>query len=143
MVEQRFRGEVALVTGCASGIGRAGARPFAAEGASVVVADVAITAGEETAHLIEIQVGCSREGGASTIWSAHPWWRNLRDGARAAAPAEAARLATRRGLTGAGRRIGVARAAPSPPSPDAIARAMQGRAVGRLTLDGRSERGGV
>ena len=37
----RLRGKVALITGAASGLGRVGAERFAAEGARVVVADVA------------------------------------------------------------------------------------------------------
>ena len=53
MAEQRFNDKVALVTGAASGIGRACARLFAEGGASVIVSDVAAEGGEETAHLIE------------------------------------------------------------------------------------------
>ena len=49
-------GKVALVTGAASGIGRATALAMAREGANIVVADVVVEAGEETARLI-------REGG--------------------------------------------------------------------------------
>ncbi len=43
---------VALVTGGGSGIGRATALRFAAEGARVVVGDISLEAGEETAELI-------------------------------------------------------------------------------------------
>jgi NAD(P)-dependent dehydrogenase (short-subunit alcohol dehydrogenase family) len=48
-----FSGKVALVTGGASGMGRATAQAFAAAGAQVVVADVADEAGAETVALIE------------------------------------------------------------------------------------------
>ncbi len=48
----KLNNRVALVTGGASGIGRATARALAAEGAKVVVSDVNTTAGEETAHLL-------------------------------------------------------------------------------------------
>jgi NAD(P)-dependent dehydrogenase (short-subunit alcohol dehydrogenase family) len=51
--QQRFSGKVALVTGGASGIGRACAQLFAREGAAVVVSDVAVEGGEETVRLIE------------------------------------------------------------------------------------------
>lgn len=44
---------VAIVTGAASGIGRATAQLFASEGASVVVADVDEASGGETVRLIE------------------------------------------------------------------------------------------
>jgi NAD(P)-dependent dehydrogenase (short-subunit alcohol dehydrogenase family) len=53
MAEQRFSGKVALVTGAASGIGRACAQLFAKEGASVVVSDVALEGGQQTVRLIE------------------------------------------------------------------------------------------
>lgn len=47
----QFNGKVALVTGGASGIGRAAALAFARNGAKVVVADVLQTEGEETVAL--------------------------------------------------------------------------------------------
>jgi NAD(P)-dependent dehydrogenase (short-subunit alcohol dehydrogenase family) len=55
-----FDGKVAIVTGAASGIGRASARRFAREGASVVVADVDEKWGEETAALIAGDGGTAR-----------------------------------------------------------------------------------
>lgn len=48
----RFHGKVAVVTGAASGIGAASAFRLAAEGASVVVADIAGEAGEQVAEKI-------------------------------------------------------------------------------------------
>ena len=48
-----FEGKVALVTGGASGIGRATAQLFARERAKVLVADVDIQGGEETVHVIK------------------------------------------------------------------------------------------
>jgi NAD(P)-dependent dehydrogenase (short-subunit alcohol dehydrogenase family) len=47
----RLEGKVAFITGAATGIGRATAVLFAREGATVVVADIAAAAAEETAHL--------------------------------------------------------------------------------------------
>ncbi len=48
----RLEGKVAVITGAASGIGRASARRFAAEGARVVVADLAVREGEALADEI-------------------------------------------------------------------------------------------
>jgi NAD(P)-dependent dehydrogenase (short-subunit alcohol dehydrogenase family) len=52
-----FDGKVALVTGAASGIGRATALAFAKAGAKVMVADVAAEGGRETARLISQSAG--------------------------------------------------------------------------------------
>ncbi|MCY4437023.1 MAG: glucose 1-dehydrogenase [Chloroflexi bacterium] len=51
-MERPFTNKVALVTGAASGIGRAAALAFARVGARVVLADVDVQGGEETAQLV-------------------------------------------------------------------------------------------
>lgn len=48
-----FEDKIALITGAASGIGRATARAFADEGARVIVLDVSTEAGHETVQLVE------------------------------------------------------------------------------------------
>jgi NAD(P)-dependent dehydrogenase (short-subunit alcohol dehydrogenase family) len=53
----RFENKVAVVTGAAQGIGEAYARALAAEGASVVVADINADAGEVVAKSIESEGG--------------------------------------------------------------------------------------
>ena len=52
MTERRFAGKVAFVTGAGSGIGRATAIAFAAEGAEVVLADIDTVGNEGTARLV-------------------------------------------------------------------------------------------
>lgn len=52
MTERRFAGKVAFVTGAGSGIGRATAIAFAAEGASMALADIDAAGNEETARLV-------------------------------------------------------------------------------------------
>jgi NAD(P)-dependent dehydrogenase (short-subunit alcohol dehydrogenase family) len=54
---KRYVGKVAFVTGAGSGIGRATALAFAREGASVLVADIAEKANQETARMIEAEGG--------------------------------------------------------------------------------------
>jgi NAD(P)-dependent dehydrogenase (short-subunit alcohol dehydrogenase family) len=58
---RRLDGRVALVTGAASGIGRAPAERLASEGATVLVTDVQDDVGEQTAAAI-------RDGGGSAIY---------------------------------------------------------------------------
>ena len=53
----QFEGKVALITGAASGIGRASAIAFARQGASVVIGDVDVAGGEETVKQIEAHGG--------------------------------------------------------------------------------------
>lgn len=50
---QNMKAKVATVTGASSGIGRATALIFAREGTKVVVSDVDVTGGEETADIIK------------------------------------------------------------------------------------------
>jgi NAD(P)-dependent dehydrogenase (short-subunit alcohol dehydrogenase family) len=52
MTERRFAGKVAFVTGAGSGIGRATATAFAAEGADIALADIDAAGNEETAHIV-------------------------------------------------------------------------------------------
>ena len=51
-MSRAFEGKVALITGGASGIGRVAARAFAREGARVVISDLAVEGGQETARMI-------------------------------------------------------------------------------------------
>ena len=65
----RFDGKVALVTGAASGIGRAAALRFAAEGAAVAVADIDEPGALSTARVIEERGGRAQ---AIPVDVAHP-----------------------------------------------------------------------
>ena len=57
----RVEGKVALVTGGASGIGRATALMFAREGAKLVIADMNEEGGHQTVHMI------TEKGGEATF----------------------------------------------------------------------------
>jgi 2-hydroxycyclohexanecarboxyl-CoA dehydrogenase len=59
---KRFEDKVAVVTGAASGIGRAAARQLAAEGAAVVVADIDLEGAEKAAGEIRGQGGKAQAG---------------------------------------------------------------------------------
>src|SRR3989441_1706397 len=56
-----LNGKVALVTGGASGIGRATALTFAREGAKLVIADMQEEGGQQTVHMI------TEKGGEATF----------------------------------------------------------------------------
>jgi NAD(P)-dependent dehydrogenase (short-subunit alcohol dehydrogenase family) len=57
---ERFKGQMAVVTGAGSGLGRAGARRLASEGAAVACLDVVVEAVEKTAAEITAAGGRAR-----------------------------------------------------------------------------------
>ena len=65
-----LKNKVALVTGASSGIGRAVALMWAREGAKVVVSDVNVQAGEETAALVRAALAVSASMRPLRVW---PW----------------------------------------------------------------------
>ena len=56
-MDSKLKGRVAVITGGASGLGRATAERFAAEGADLVLADLNVRAGEEAAAAISADSG--------------------------------------------------------------------------------------
>ena len=56
-MDSKLKGRVAVITGGASGLGRASAERFAAEGADLVLADLNARAGDETAAAITAETG--------------------------------------------------------------------------------------
>ena len=66
----RLKDKVALITGAGSGIGRASAVRFAAEGARIVASDISEESASETAALV------SKAGGEATAIGA--MWRAAR-----------------------------------------------------------------
>jgi NAD(P)-dependent dehydrogenase (short-subunit alcohol dehydrogenase family) len=57
MLSYDFGGKVAVITGGASGMGRAIAQRFAAAGAKVVIADMSVDTGQQTVELVTIAGG--------------------------------------------------------------------------------------
>lgn len=53
-------GKIALITGASSGIGRSAALLFARHGAKVVLADINVAGGEETAEMVRARSGSAR-----------------------------------------------------------------------------------
>src|SRR4051794_38999327 len=62
----RLKGLVSVITGAGSGIGRASALAFAAEGACVVAADLNLASAKETSQTISAQGGS--QGGSSSAF---------------------------------------------------------------------------
>jgi NAD(P)-dependent dehydrogenase (short-subunit alcohol dehydrogenase family) len=69
-------GKATLMMGGASGIGRTTAVVYARGGALLVIADVDMAGGEETAHLFPLSLqeraGCGRQGGRENAGRSDP-----------------------------------------------------------------------
>ena len=72
----KLEGRVSIITGSASGIGRAGALEFAKEGALVVVADINFEGAQETAIQIKSAGGTALavKADVSDPSRFRPWW---------------------------------------------------------------------
>jgi len=82
----RLADKIAVITGGGSGIGRACALRFAAEGAKVCVADLDLDAARETARRVEAAGPAARAVEVDTTWWPPPGW-----GARARSPSRPGR----------------------------------------------------
>jgi 3-oxoacyl-[acyl-carrier protein] reductase len=69
-MEQLLTGKTVIITGAASGMGRAGAELFAGHGANIVVADINETGASEVANSIEGSGGVARAFGYDATSSA-------------------------------------------------------------------------
>ena len=61
--------KVALVTGGASGIGRATALTFASEGAKLIIADMNVDGGQQTVHMLTENGGNAIETLGVRLWT--------------------------------------------------------------------------
>lgn len=119
--------------------------------------------GRKTGKRYTIPVGYARDGATLVVFSSRSWRRNLRGGSpvevllqgrRATGTAvvienpqevlaEVEKTIARYDRKGASQRIGIDLNATPPPSREAIAQAMDGRAAIRITLDDRAGRPGT
>ncbi len=81
MNSKELDGKVAIVTGAGSGIGRATALLFAAEGANVLIADISEEGGKKTEKMISQKFGTERSSFTKTDVSREDEVKNLIDSA--------------------------------------------------------------